>query len=383
MNPQLSTVSFSTRVGRLLMVISFALLISVPPLVSAWHPELASNLAALELRSAATLPKRPTNLAEAQVYPARLESWINDRFTPRHYLVLLNTLVSVKLLGHSTSPSVAIGQNGWLYYRGDNDFEQARRLVRFTPDQVDRWIDVMERRQAWLAERGIPMLTVVVPNKGRVYPEFLPKWATVFAEPTYLDQIIDRLRERNSNLNLLDLTPGLLRLKSRMQIFLKQDTHWTVEAGYEGGYLPIMDKLKPLVDNIRPTSRDAWLYKIADRDGANLDLARMLGLGAVASETEMTLSARSYHLVSSTQQPFGNQPLHRLISSLKDTPKVLFFRDSFTVTMMPFLHETFGETVFYEHRGMHFNRAVIEAEKPDVVVYQFVERYLSAPVPTE
>ena len=62
---------------------------------------------------------------------------------------------------------------------------------------------------------------------------------------------------------------------------------------------------------------------------------------------------------------------------------MLWDRDSFTISVYPQLAETFGEAVIVEHRGLQFDRPLVEACRPDVVVYQFVERFLTVPMPAE
>jgi hypothetical protein len=54
--------------------------------------------------------------------------------------------------------------------------------------------------------------------------------------------------------------------------------------------------------------------------------------------------------------------------------KVLVFHDSFTTALVPFIKESFGETVFIWKPN--FNKTLIEKEKPDIVLQIVVERNL-------
>jgi len=57
-------------------------------------------------------------------------------------------------------------------------------------------------------------------------------------------------------------------------------------------------------------------------------------------------------------------------------PKAVIFRDSFSSAAWPFLAERFQRSVFlWEHR---FQPHIVEAERPDVVIYEAVERYQHA-----
>lgn len=58
-------------------------------------------------------------------------------------------------------------------------------------------------------------------------------------------------------------------------------------------------------------------------------------------------------------------------------PRAVMFRDSFASSMIPFLSEHFRRIV-YEWQGPNqFNYALVEREKPDVVIQEMVERKLS------
>jgi alginate O-acetyltransferase complex protein AlgJ len=194
-------------------LVCFLALIALPlPGALIW-PSNEADIRSQEQREPSPLPPMPATADELAAWPRRFESWLADRLPLRTNLVLANTWVQLKIFRHSTSRDVVLGKDGWLFYAGTRSMEQALGQARFTPAELDRWIDVMERRQAWLAERSIPFLAVVIPNKERVYREYLPDPPARSPPISHLDQLRDRLAARNSPLNLLDLTPGLMRVK--------------------------------------------------------------------------------------------------------------------------------------------------------------------------
>lgn len=69
-----------------------------------------------------------------------------------------------------------------------------------------------------------------------------------------LDQIKRRLAERGSPLTFMDLTPDLVAAKKDMKVYLKADTHWTVEAAFTVAYTRIMDWIKAAKPNLAPDS---------------------------------------------------------------------------------------------------------------------------------
>ena len=64
---------------------------------------------------------------------------------------------------------------------------------------------------------------------------------------------------------------------------------------------------------------------------------------------------------------------------LKSGLKILFIRDSFSRQMMPFIREVFAESVFiFDAWRYQFNKPIIDAVKPDIVVYLVLETHLES-----
>ncbi|MEO5558562.1 MAG: hypothetical protein ABIO49_02340, partial [Dokdonella sp.] len=64
-------------------------------------------------------------------------------------------------------------------------------------------------------------------------------------------------------------------------------------------------------------------------------------------------------------------------------PTAVWFHDSFSDTLAVYLNSTFSTVTMEEQAGFRFDRALIEQAKPDVVVYEFVERFLTIDPPKE
>jgi alginate O-acetyltransferase complex protein AlgJ len=371
-----------SKPGVALVVLVFLAMLSWPiPGLLFWRSTEAA-IVSQEQRNPNLFPDRPATPEELAKWPQQFEAWINDRLLLRTSLVLANTYIQLKVLGQSTSSRVVLGKDGWLFYTGDKSIEQALGSVRFTAAELDRWIDVMERRQAWLAGRSIPFLVVVVPNKERIYREYLPNQPKTANPISHLEQLKQRLAERSSSLNLLDLTPGLWAAKSSIQTHLKSDTHWTGQAAFLFGYVPVMERLRSMRINVKPLSVNDVRVSIQRRlDG---DLAALLGAPSLYGEdiADMPFLGPG-HLTTVEHRRDDGVRTAVIRSSLTDTPKAFWIHDSYSVPLLKYLHETFRETIVTEHGNMRFNRRLVEAEKPDFVVYEFVERYLSYLIPPE
>jgi hypothetical protein len=371
-----------SKPGTTLVLVVFAAMLSWPiPGLLFWRSTEA-DIVNQEQRNPHPFPNWPVAADQVTKWPQQFEAWINDRLLLRTNLVLANTYVQLKVLRQSTSSRVVLGKDGWLFYTGDQSLEQALGNVGFTAAELDRWIDVMEARQAWLAERSIPFLAVLVPNKERIYREFLPTQPKSATPVSHLDQLNRRLEERHSPLNFLDLTSGLLVGKATMQLYRKSDTHWMQQAAFFYGYLPIMDRLLALGVRLTPLSIVDVRPDPKYLKGG--DLAGMLGAPPLYNETVIDMPFLGRGHMTSVDSRHDDGLLTAVIrSSLSDTPKVVWFHDSFSVLLLSYLHETFREAIATAHGEMRFNKRLIEAEKPDLVVYQFVERSLTNRMPAE
>jgi hypothetical protein len=57
-------------------------------------------------------------------------------------------------------------------------------------------------------------------------------------------------------------------------------------------------------------------------------------------------------------------------------PRLVMFHDSFGTALKPFLAEHFSRAV-YDFSPMTFDQSILEREKPDLVIQEITERYLS------
>jgi len=62
-------------------------------------------------------------------------------------------------------------------------------------------------------------------------------------------------------------------------------------------------------------------------------------------------------------------------------PRAVMFRDSYATHLIPFLSEYFQRIVYVWR--YHFDRALIERERPDVVIEEMVERRLMGSLSTD
>ena len=108
------------------------------------------------------------------------------------------------------------------------------------------------------------------------------------------------------------------------------------------------------------------------------DLANMLGLNEYLDEdVNFHITGYSDHEAvfegrasESAEIFFGDTRSH---SNAEDERKVFFVRDSFGEAMTPYLGAAFQEMYSVDWDAM--TKTTIEQEKPDILIYEVVERY--------
>jgi len=325
--------------------------------------------------------------------PSQTEAWFDDRFGLRGTLVSLYGLATYELFGVSPTPRVIVGHDGWLFYTSsastppqDRLMTQHRGLRTLTPLELARVASVIEQDRAWLAERGIEYVLVVAPDKHSIYRDMLPERYTSLSTRTPLDQIAEEL-SRHPSLRFVDPRAALLAARQRDRVYAKTDTHWNA-LGAAVATGEVVNALREPFASIRPVELPrvgAW------EDEKGLGLARMMGLentlveGSPLLEPAHALRARPDArdaLLADASLAAHRKVLQAGILAVTDNddarlPRAVVIQDSFGELMMPFFAESFSRVVFV-HRvsGAQALEALIDVERPDVVVDEIAERML-------
>lgn len=199
-----------------------------------------------EGRDYASLPDFPKSLEELSTFPKRFEAFFDDQFPLRLPLVKLSSVVRFRVFDVSPNPAVLVGRDGWFYegvgkervqgsvVRERNHLADHLGQLRFTDDELEQWAEVLEERQAILAERGSRYVFAIAPNKRMIYPEHLPEVLEASKGETRLEQLQRYLAE-HTTVPVVDLTAALLeakKLPDRPLLFYKTDGHWNYYGAF-------------------------------------------------------------------------------------------------------------------------------------------------------
>lgn len=148
----------------------------------------------------------------------RFESHYDAVFPVRTLGTNLWAAIQYTLFGEGR-PGVVVGKDGWLYtqeeFRGWADGAARVEAHLGTIAEIDRL----------LARRGTALIVALLPAKARIYPEHHPEKTPA---PIHKDLYAHTRRGLlDRGITAPDLFTALARCKSREQVFLRTDTHWT------------------------------------------------------------------------------------------------------------------------------------------------------------
>lgn len=340
-----------------------------------WDPAVSR-----ENRNLAKLPAMPRNFQEAKTFSDQVMVFYRDHFGFRNALIRTVALGKYHGLGPEVNDRIIVGKQGWLFYSKDEKFLADRGLDPFSEADLNAWENLLEKRWRWFADRGIPFLVVIPPDKQTIYPEYLPDDFRGFPTPSRLDQLIDRLRERHSPVQIVDLRPALLEAKRHAQVYFKTDSHWNDEGVY-AGYVALLEAIGKALPKYRfvPQPRSNFVVTKATKMG---DLAQQLDLYFEYHETTDEWVRRDF-----VGRPKAFERLIQIPATDGPDPKaprLLTYNDSFTGPMVQFISANFSHVrYFWNPITEIIDPSPVKEARPDIVIHEFVERKLHDPIPVD
>ena len=356
-----------------ILVFLFLLIISLP-LVDRQLGLRWDSFISTEKRLLAVQPRFTWN--SIVVFPRKYEEYFNDNFSFRTLLVKINSYLLRRAFGLSAIPDVVIGKDGWLYLTSKdygNSLEDYMGLIDVDQGTLELIRINLEQRTKELQAKGIQFLVVVAPDKQSIYPDYLPdNWKRNKRYSTRLDQVVEYLKAK-STVQILDVRNALLKERKTAQfpLYKKTDSHWN----YFGAFVAYQQIMASF--SMMPLQKKDFQWQ--QQTAQSGDLAEMLAASdQYKEENDITFSpiVKSKVTFVETENAYGTSlESKRLVASNKDrlSTKLLVFHDSFGEGLFKFLSNHFGESVFINSNL--FSMAIVEKEKPNVVVFELVERF--------
>jgi hypothetical protein len=250
-------------------------------------------------------------------------------------------------------------------------------MKRFSPQELETWQKLFESRRDWLAQRGIKFLVAITPDKQTIIPQYLPDWLKRAPGPSKLDQLLTHLRA-HSTVPVLDCRTTLTAANQHEPVFLMTDTHWN-QRGAFFAYQALIARLAEQIPGLQPVPESAFSWQNVPTPG---DLAIMLGQETAFPEKSrwmMTPATLPPLQIEQTVRPTAKRAAITTTRFAGAKGKAIVYHDSFGDFWIPLIGYHFSEVIYVAKRPL--DPALIEREKPLVVIDQIVERILNVKDP--
>jgi hypothetical protein len=372
-----------SRIENLVVANLFLATIFVMALIGlsiSFHPNI--QYSQQEKRKLAQLPVIDGSLQQLYKFAPLFENFYNDQFPIRLPLTSFQNLLDYRLFHASGRPFCAFGNKDWIIYTNGMLPTAQQNLNRFEDDQLTSWQAMYQARRDILASKNIKYVIIIAPEKGTIYPEFMPNGWSRRPGLSRLEQLQSALRE--SHVDFVNAA-GLLSESKRVGnwLYFSNDTHWNSCGAFQVAQL-LFSSMQKDFEQIKPFSRGEFFLKKAEHVG---DLAIALGLvdffvdkksPNVEVKTGITGGGNVKEIavalptVHESDSELVESP--RAFSSASNMPRAFIQHDSFMVYLRPYLAERFS---FSEYHAVHtLSPKVIFERKPDVVIDQLAERHL-------
>jgi alginate O-acetyltransferase complex protein AlgJ len=280
----------------------------------------------------------------------------------KQYISLKSNLVKVS----SLPDKVINGKDGW-YFLGNsynNVYAASLGVHRYNEKGINAITgDIIEMKR-FCDSLGIKFYCFPAPNSHTVYKEFLPVKANNV--PREFDMVKARLVQ--AGVNVIDAREALIAGKKDNQIYYKTDSHWNQLGAFIGADVILKTMQKDFSKIVLPNKNDYTIKSVVSRQ---MDLTMMLG--SFVDETVYEFQEKGESPITIKYDTIDRYQVAYMKNPTKSY-KGFMYRDSYGVTLIPFLHHTFGDMTYFWTSS--FNKRAIIDGKPDFVLYEIVERNL-------
>jgi hypothetical protein len=336
---------------------------------SALHQRQVSQA---EKRELTLIPEFPRNLAQWEQFPPKFEAFFNDNFGFRNDLIRMN-FKTAALVGSIPSDRVFKGKDGWLFSSEDRAIDLYENALPLSETALERWKTELKARKDWLASQGVGYAYVAAPEKYSIYDDYMPRYLRKKRAFSQYDQIAEATK--NTDVNFIDLRPGLVAEKNTETLYLHDDTHWNDRGAYLA-YREIIEGIGKQID-VGAAQLTQDNFHLRERGPGDLAVIAALSRKETAPTLKLeTLPCPSPIVEDQQLAPYYSVFMRTRCDGAKH--KLLLFRDSFSIALMPLLAQSFAEVVaVWKEPTIEDIKAMTLKERPDFVMEERAERKLN------
>ncbi|MCF8459458.1 MAG: hypothetical protein K9G46_01940 [Flavobacteriales bacterium] len=312
-------------------------------------------------------------------YKYEFDRYFNDHYVLKYNLFDIYVHFVQGLLKTEPMPHRVINGDNDMMFCGNwhHQYVNASKgFLAYESNTVASVSNTIEEQSNWCAQHAIAYYFAVAPNKLTVYGENLP--IEHFGNPPLRELVKDKLPP---TINFIDYTATLLNHKAERQLYHNDDTHWN-QVGAYFAYVQLMEAIQNQFPDVQIIASEE--YTLDSIVGIQNDLVRQIRQHTPEYQYILQRnSAANCVELGKIYKPEEHNVFGALADgyeerySNKSRPlKIMVLRDSFGVSMVEYIRESFGESVFIWSNT--FDTTMIVNEKPDILVNMIVERHLES-----
>ena len=366
------------------ILFSFAVLLLSPVVIKYLFPN--NNSTNIENRE---LAKKPTfqiindslscNMS-LKNYSHEYEQYYNDNYILKNQFTVFYNELKLKMRSNPLEKSVVIGKDGW-FYLGNEYALLVDKNLGYRPLSKEELEDIKNsilRKQHSCDSLGIKFIITLAPDKQTIYPEYYP-FNFKKKGLSRIEQVDELLKSMDINyINIIDTLKNH-KMICKENIYHKKDSHWNFHGAW-AAYTKIFTKAHQLVPDIKCLTLDD-ITIIEDSCFKGMDLAKMLSIDNTEYVDLYRLKEHNIEQIeTATQEKYENHYLvlkfHAKNANVK-AGKIALYGDSFCNNLYELVAGSCHELFHNQSIGdIYFDKELLEREKPDILIYEIVERYV-------
>lgn len=298
-------------------------------------------------------------------FPIDYENYYNDNIPFKNEIRHLYSDFLYTKFNMSSNSRVLVGKNGWLFYNSVPDGDSMsdyRKIYNYSVETKENIKDKLIEIERKLQEKGIEFYVLILPNKELVYNEYMPNTISINENNKYsrTEDLVNYLFDK-SDLNIVFPKQALIENKEISDTYFKYDTHWNNFGAYIGT-MELMKLIKPTFESPK--------ISIGNNESSG-DLANLLLMPDKLLNDEPVIE-NFYDEVETICEIDGQSQICTASKGI-NKKSILVIGDSFRENMVQYLSKLYRKSIFV-HRD-YFDESLIDKYKPDIIVYEVVERY--------
>ncbi|MBQ3256091.1 MAG: hypothetical protein IJA67_01565 [Oscillospiraceae bacterium] len=284
------------------------------------------------------------------------EDYIADRFAFRQELVTAWAKLNTKLLHTSVQEQVVLGKEDWLFYASTEDDYMG---ICADNERIAYAASNLALMQEYAHSLGAEFIFVIAPNKNSLYPAHMPSHIPNREESNAL-----LLTKQLDVLGVVHADLFAAFGRQSEVLYFQTDSHWNGKGAALAA--------DAILETLHITS-EYFAEEFTLSKAHKGDLYEMLY--PTGKETESDYAPAKGFSFRYDSEPNGGNAIKIETSCDSATGSLVCWRDSFGISLHPYLAQAFGKAFF--SRSASYDLTEAAQREATAVVIELVERNLS------